>query len=67
MLLSIEGMFLLVAASDFMLMYAAIELQSLSLYVLAAQKRFSNISVEAGLKYFIYGSLLLEFCCMVFR
>ena len=37
-------------------MYLALELQSLSLYTLACLKRYSNLSVEAGLKYFIYGS-----------
>lgn len=41
---------------DFFIMYIALELQSLSLYILASLKRYSNLSVEAGLKYFIYGS-----------
>jgi NADH:ubiquinone oxidoreductase subunit 2 (subunit N) len=44
---------------DFFVMYLVLELQSLSLYLLASLKRYSNLAVEAGLKYFIYGSLLL--------
>lgn len=56
MLLCIEGMFLMISSNDLFVMYIALELQSLSLYILASLKRYSNISVEAGLKYFIYGS-----------
>jgi len=56
MLFSIEGMFLLFSANDFFFMYLAIELQSLSLYILASIKKYSNVSIEAGLKYFVYGS-----------
>jgi len=37
-------------------MYLAIELQSFVLYILASIKRYSNLSIEAGLKYFIMGS-----------
>ena len=55
-LLCLEGMFLVISGTDFIILYAAIELQSLALYILATQKRFSILSVEAGLKYFIYGS-----------
>jgi NADH-quinone oxidoreductase subunit N len=56
MLMSIEGMFLLLISNDLFLIYLALELQSLSLYILAATKRYSNLSIEAGFKYFIYGS-----------
>jgi NADH-quinone oxidoreductase subunit N len=56
MLLSLEGMFLIVSANDYFVMYVALELQSIPLYILATSKRYSNVSVEAGLKYFIYGS-----------
>lgn len=37
-------------------MYLSIELQSFALYILASIKRYSNLSIEAGLKYFILGS-----------
>jgi len=56
MLLCIEGMFLMISANDFFIMFIALELQSISLYILSSSKRYSNLSVEAGLKYFIYGS-----------
>jgi len=56
MLLGIEGMFLLISANDLFIIYIAIELQSIALYILTSLKRYSNVSIEAGLKYFIYGS-----------
>jgi NADH-ubiquinone oxidoreductase chain 2 len=37
-------------------MYLAIELQSLCFYVMAASKRKSEFSTEAGLKYLILGA-----------
>lgn len=55
-LLCIQGMFILVSANDLFIIYLALELQSLSLYILASLKRYSNLSIEAGLKYFILGS-----------
>ena len=55
--LSILGMCLLVSAFDFISFYLSLELQSLSFYILASFKRNSNFSTEAGLKYFILGSL----------
>nr|YP_009446459.1 NADH dehydrogenase subunit 2 [Ancoracysta twista]ATY40947.1 NADH dehydrogenase subunit 2 [Ancoracysta twista] len=69
-LLAILGMMLMVSAYDLIAMYLAIELQSLSLYVLAAFKRDSEYSTEAGLKYFVLGALssgfLLFGCAMVY-
>ena len=56
MLLCLQGMFLLISSNDLFITYLAIELQSLSLYILAALKRYSNLSIESGLKYFILGS-----------
>lgn len=55
-LLCMEGMFLIISANDYFVMYVALELQSIPLYILAVSKRYSNVSVEAGLKYFVYGS-----------
>ena len=56
-LLSILGLFLLCSANDFLTVYLGMELQSLSFYLLAAFKRRSSYAVDAGLKYFILGSL----------
>jgi len=51
------GMMLMVSASDMLSLYVGLELQSLSLYVLASFKRDDMRSSEAGLKYFVLGSL----------
>jgi NADH-quinone oxidoreductase subunit N len=51
------GMSLMVSASNFLALYMSLELQSLALYVLAAFNRDSVRSSEAGLKYFVLGSL----------
>ncbi len=51
------GMLILISSNNLMTMYLAIELQSLSLYVLAAIKRDSVYSSEAGVKYFVLGAL----------
>jgi len=55
-LLSVLGMFLLILSNDFIVLYLALELQSFCLYILASLKRYSNLSIEAALKYFILGS-----------
>ena len=55
-LLAVLGLLFLVSSHDLILAYLAIELQSLSFYVLAAFKRDSAYSTEAGLKYFILGA-----------
>jgi NADH-quinone oxidoreductase subunit N len=46
----------LVSSYDMLSLYLALEMQSLCLYVLAAAKKDSSFSTEAGLKYFILGS-----------
>jgi NADH:ubiquinone oxidoreductase subunit 2 (subunit N) len=70
LLLSTSSMLFLISAADFISMYLAIELQSLCFYVLAAFKRDSEFSTEAGLKYFLLGvfssGLLLFGCSLVY-
>jgi len=51
------GMAMMVSANDLISLYMGIELQSLSLYVLAAIRRDSVRATEAGLKYFVLGAL----------
>jgi NADH-quinone oxidoreductase subunit N len=51
------GMMLMVSANNLLSLYVALELQSLSLYVLAAIKRDNMPSAESGIKYFILGAL----------
>ncbi|MBM3486810.1 MAG: NADH-quinone oxidoreductase subunit NuoN [Alphaproteobacteria bacterium] len=51
------GMLMMISANDLMSLYVGLELQSLSLYVIAAFNRDSTRSTEAGLKYFVLGAL----------
>jgi NADH-quinone oxidoreductase subunit N len=55
--LSVLGMMIMVSAGDLMALYMGLELQSLALYVVASMRRDSAKSSEAGLKYFVLGSL----------
>ena len=55
--LAVVGMLVMVSAGDLMTLYMGLELQSLSLYVVASLRRDSMKSTEAGLKYFILGAL----------
>ncbi|AOZ69752.1 NADH-quinone oxidoreductase subunit N [Rhodobacter xanthinilyticus] len=55
--LAVIGMMMMVSAGDLMSLYMGLELQSLALYVVAAMRRDSARSSEAGLKYFVLGSL----------
>ncbi len=57
MLFATVGMMIMVSASNMMTLYVGLELQSLSLYVLAAFARDDLRSSEAGLKYFVLGGL----------
>ena len=56
-LLATTGMMMMISAGDLIALYIGLELQSLSLYVLAAWRRDSVHSSEAGLKYFVLGAL----------
>ena len=51
------GMFLMVGASNLLMMYLAIELTSISSYILAGYTKEAPDSAEASLKYVIYGAL----------
>ena len=51
------GMLLMVSAGDLISLYMGLELQSLAVYVVAAFRRDSLRSSEAGLKYFVLGAL----------
>jgi NADH-quinone oxidoreductase subunit N len=51
------GMMVMASAANLMTLYVGLELQSLSIYVLAAFAREQLRSSEAGLKYFVLGAL----------
>ena len=55
--LAVIGMMVMVSSGDLMALYMGLELQSLALYVMAAMRRDSAKSTEAGLKYFVLGAL----------
>jgi NADH-quinone oxidoreductase subunit N len=69
-LLSILGMFFMVSSNDIIIFYLGLELQSLSLYILASIDRDNLKSSEAGIKYFILSALssglLLYGCSLLY-
>lgn len=56
-LFSSIGMGMMVSAGDLLTLYVGLEMQSLAAYVLASFMRQDGRSSEAGLKYFVLGSL----------
>ena len=69
-LLSILGMFFMVSSNDLILFYLGLELQSLSLYILASIDRDNLRSSESGIKYFVLSTLssglLLYGCSLLY-
>lgn len=58
---SLIGLFFLASSNDFLLMFVALEVFTLSLYILAAYLKRDLVSIEAGLKYLVLGSLASAF------
>ena len=56
LLLSASGMLLMTSANDLIVVFLALEILSIALYVLAAFDRNRLESGEAGLKYFVLGA-----------
>lgn len=54
--LAVFGQLILISSADFLTAYLALEIQSFAFYLMAAFKRDSAYSTEAGLKYFLLGS-----------
>jgi NADH-quinone oxidoreductase subunit N len=63
-LLSLIGLSFLCSSSNMLMLFLAIELQSLSFYLLASFQWNSEYSAEAGIKYFILGSF--SSCLLLF-
>lgn len=61
LLFSITGMLLLTATDNLLMIFVALELTSIPLYVLAAFDKRRRASAEAGLKYFLVGSVASAF------
>ncbi len=54
---AVLGMMMMISANDLIALYVGLEMQSLSLYVIAAFQRDDTRSTEAGLKYFVLGAV----------
>ncbi len=63
-LIATIGGMIVISARNLLVLYIALELISLSSYILASYDREQSFSAEAGMKYFILGSL--SSCIMVF-
>ena len=61
LLFSLTGMMLMAQASDLIIVFLALEMLSIPLYVLAAFARPNAESEEAGLKYFLLGAFSTGF------
>jgi NADH-quinone oxidoreductase subunit N len=61
LLFSVVGMMLMVQAADLIIVFLALELLSIPLYVLAAFNRKMATSEEAGIKYFLLGAFSTGF------
>ena len=60
-LFALAGMMLMAMATDLLLIFLALEVMSLSVYVLSAIKRNSEAAVEGAFKYFILGGFSSAF------
>ena len=69
-LFSVLGMFFMISSNDLMSFYLGLELQSLSLYILASIDRDNLKSNESGIKYFVLSALssglLLYGCSLLY-
>jgi NADH-quinone oxidoreductase subunit N len=60
-LFAIVGMMMMAAATDLLVIFVALEVFSLAVYVLTGLRRASATSAEAGFKYFLLGSFSSAF------
>src|SRR5262245_64340924 len=61
MLFALAGMMLMATASDLLLIFLALEILSLAVYVLTGLRRDSPAAIEAALKYFLLGAFSSAF------
>jgi NADH-quinone oxidoreductase subunit N len=60
-LFALCGMMMMAAATDLLVIFVALEILSLSVYVLTGIRRQSAVGAEAGFKYFLLGSFSSAF------
>lgn len=61
LLCTLIGLFILSSANDFLLLFVSLEVITLSFYILTSYAKKELLSIEAGLKYLIIGSLASAF------
>src|SRR5205823_10757447 len=61
MLFAIAGMILMATATDLLVMFLALEVLSLAVYVLTGIRRDRPAAIEAALKYFLLGAFSSAF------
>ena len=61
MLFSLSGMMLMAMATDLLVIFLALEVLSLAIYVLTGIRRDSPVATEAALKYFLLGAFASAF------
>ena len=61
LLIAAAGMMLLISSENLLMIFLALEMLSLPLYVLTAFNKSSPASAEAALKYFLFGSVAAAF------
>jgi len=59
--LATVGMMFMVSSEDVLMIFVALELTSLSLYILTAFNQQNRAPAEAGLKYFLFGGMAAAF------
>lgn len=60
-MLALLGMFVLISANNFLLIYLGLELMTLSSYALVAMRRDNTTATEAAMKYFVLGAMASGF------
>ncbi|MBX3731308.1 MAG: NADH-quinone oxidoreductase subunit N [Verrucomicrobiae bacterium] len=60
-LFALTGMLLAASANDFILMFVSLELITVTFYVLVSFQRRRQASLEAGVKYLVFGALAAAF------
>ncbi|MPM27354.1 NADH-quinone oxidoreductase subunit N [bioreactor metagenome] len=60
-LLALLGMFVMIGANNFLVIYLGLELLTLASYALVALRRDHSTSVEAAMKYFVLGAMASGF------
>ena len=67
LLFALAGMMLMATATDLLVIFLALEVLSIAVYVLTGIRRDSPLSTEAAFKYFLLGAFSSAFSCTASR